>query len=136
MNSVALPLPKTAGGRPPFGRPPVKTTFGSGPDDHNDPIERRISSSVEELLKMCFSSGAESANTLLRLIHQRKKFLERELAMIRMMSPVPMPPALANFYPIETIFDEDDLENTYVRLLQRLDEADNRLLQIVDERNG
>jgi|GEM_PF-3872681 len=85
---------------------------------------------------MCFSSGAESANTLLRLIHQRKKFLERELAMIRMMSPVPMPPALANFYPIETIFDEDDLENTYVRLLQRLDEADNRLLQIVDERNG
>jgi hypothetical protein len=136
MSSVAIPLPKPAGLRPPFGPPPNRTTFDSRPGDHEEPIHRRIADSVDQVLKACKNADEDSAPLLIRLIEQRKRIVEQELAMLRMFEPKPMPPLLANLYTLDFLSDDSDVEHIYVRLLEELDRAAEKINFILGERKG
>jgi hypothetical protein len=136
MSSAAIPLTKPAGLRPPFGGPPTRTAFDSRPDDMGEPIHRRITESVQEVLKACKDLSIETAPLLRRLIEQRRRTVERELSMLRMFEPKPLPPLLTNLYSLEFLSDELDVERLYVRLLSDLDAAESRVAEYISERNG
>jgi len=138
MSSVAMPLPKPAGGRPPFGGPPTRTSFDAQPDDEGDPIHRRLTDSVRAVLHAAKSvdreTSREGLNTVLRLLDQRKKAVQQELTVLRMMKPMTMPPLLTNLYVMDYIWDDDDVEGLYVQLLGELDEAASLVKSIFCER--
>jgi len=129
MSTLAIPMPKPAGGRPPFGGPPTRTSFDSRPDDSGEPIHKRIRESVHQVLVACKEASPETAPMLLRMIAQRKQMVQQELAMLRMMEDSPLPPLLANFYAVE-LSDDSDIERLYVRLLDELDSAEFKIRQI------
>lgn len=136
MSSVAIPLPKPAGIRPPFGGPPSRTTFDNSSGENRDPIHRVIADSVQQVLNACKTADAESAPLMLRLIEQRKRSVERELSVLRMLDPKPMPPLLTNMYVVDLVTDDSDVEAVYVRLLNDLDSVALRMLRLLDEQNG
>jgi hypothetical protein len=136
MSSVAIPLPKPASLRPPFGPPPSRTSFDSRPGDHEEPIHRRIADSVDQVLKECKKATAEDVPLLMRLIDQRRRIVEQELAMLRMFEPRAMPPLLSNLYALDFLSDDNDVERIYVRLLTDLDRAAERMNFILEEQKG
>lgn len=136
MSTLAIPMPKTAGGRPPFGGPPTKTSFDPRPDDQGEPLHRVIADSVRILLNACKSANEENAASLLRLISQRKRLVEQELFMIRMMASQPMPPTLNNLFSLEFLGDEGEAERIYVQLLGELDDAFQNIHRIEDIQTG
>jgi hypothetical protein len=139
MSSVAMPMPKPAGGRPPFGGPPTRTSFDAQPDDEGDPIFRRLTDSVQSVLhaaKLVDDETAEEGlKTVLRLIEQRKRSVQQELSVLRMMAPVAMPPLLTNMYVLDYAWDDNELERLYVRLLRELDDAAVRTRKFFRERS-
>ena len=136
MSSVAIPLPKPSSLRPPLGPPPNLTTFDSRPGDNDEPFYKKIADSVDQVIKSCKSADAGSAELMLRLIEQRKRIVEQELAMLRMFDPKPMPPLLSNLYALDFLSDDNDVERIYVRLLDDLDSAAAQMISLLAERNG
>jgi hypothetical protein len=137
MSSVVLPLPKPAGSRPPFGGPPTRTSFESPGDDGGDPLHRRIAASVNQVLKACRDADAESAPMLRRLIAQRKVLVQQELDTIRLLDRNEMPPLLfARAYPADFFLADVPADRLFLKLIHDLDAADDRLAQILRERNA
>ncbi|AIE88022.1 hypothetical protein [Fimbriimonas ginsengisoli] len=121
--------------RPPLGPPPGRTTFDSRPGDHDEPLHKRIADSVQEVVNACKYAEPDDVPYLNRLIHQRKRLVEQELSMLRMMAPVVMPPLISNLYMLDFLNEDNDLERVYVRLLEDLDLAAERIANL-GERNG
>lgn len=136
MSTLAIPMPKPAGGRPPFGGPPTRTSFDPRPDEGGEPVHRRIIESVRQVLVACTTATTDNVPVLLRMIAQRKQMVERELAMLRMFDEEVLPPTISNFYSLDFLSDEDEVERVYVRLLSELDTASNRIKQIEDVQMG
>lgn len=136
MSNVAIPMPKPAGGRPPFGPPPTKTSFDSRPDDQGDPLYKRIIESVEQVLIACKGADVEHAGLLLRMIGQRKRMVERELAMTRMFDTETLPPLLTNLYVLDFLGDDNDIETVYIRLLNELEAAANKIHRMIELQIG
>jgi len=135
MSNLAIPIPKTAGGRPPFSGPPSRTTFDSRPDDSGEPIHKRIRDSVMQVITACKDADGELVPVLLRMIAQRKQMVEKELTMLRLMEDEPLPPLLANFYVVD-LNDDSEIERLYVRLLDDLETAANNIRNIVGRQIG
>lgn len=143
MSTVAIPMPKPAGGRPPFG-PPSSTTFASNPDDNGEPVYKRVLDSVQQVLNACVHAAPSEAPTLLRIIAQRRAMVERELGMLRMFDSKPMPPAIiGNLYSMDFLTTEDGhVERLYVQLLDGLEVSERLMLGLIDlptqieEQNG
>src|SRR5580658_9763888 len=82
----AVPIPKPSGLRPPFGGgPPIRTTFDGSPSGEPDPMFVRLSDSVERLLRTVENTPGDRLDVLLRLLQQRKNWIESELAVERML---------------------------------------------------
>lgn len=143
MSTVAIPMPKPAGGRPPFG-PPPSTTFASNPDNNGEPIYKRVLDSVQQVLNACIHANPSEAPLLLRMIAQRRALVERELGMLRMLDSKPMPPMLlGTLYKMDFLGTEDDyVERLYVQLLDGLEVSERLMLGLIDlpsqneEQNG
>lgn len=137
MSSVAFPMPKPAGGRPPMG-PPTTTAYDAKPGDEGDPIYRRLADSVVVVLNMAKAGPDELSlvgmQMILRLLEQRKRMVEVELSALRMMMPATLPPLLTNLYSLDYAFEDTEVERLYVRLLEEVDEASARLKRIIRER--
>jgi len=93
-------------------------------------MDKVLGNSVQMLLKACDNPRADSIPLLLRLIDQRKRLIERELEVERMLRPEPMPPLLTNLYSLEFLREEDKTVREYVRLLDALDHTAMRLQKI------
>ena len=122
MCAVAFPQPKPSSMRPPIV-PPSITGFGQA-DGEPDPIDRMLVENALHLVKQVRTADPDSYPLLLRLIDQRKQMLNVELSLARMIAPEPMPPLLTNFYSLDNLGDEDNVVQTYVRVLSELDEAE------------
>jgi hypothetical protein len=118
--SVAA-IPKPGGFRPPSG-PPIHTTFDGNPNGEPDPESARLKDNVERLLASVDQVSADRLDVLLRLLMQRKKWVESELTVERMLSGQTLPPLAA--FSIDFLLEpENDDESSYVRLLNRIDDA-------------
>jgi hypothetical protein len=123
MCALAVLETRPGGCRPPI-EPPSRTGFG--PSDGNDPAEpmhRVIADSVQQVLRASNGACEESLPLFLRLIEQRRKLVEQELRMCRLLAPEPLPPLLRNFYTLDTGHVEEEPVKVYKRLLNELDHA-------------
>ncbi|MEZ0324925.1 MAG: hypothetical protein ACAH95_03395 [Fimbriimonas sp.] len=136
MSAVALPpTPRTSGARPPF-LPPIHTAFDPGEEGNREPYYKLIAESVRQLMKAIKGADLESLPLLRQLIDQRKKLIESELSLERMMQPEqPLPPLLMNMYALEFLGVEDEPIRTYTRLLDNLDEAARKIDRMLYELN-
>ena len=136
MSAVAYPPPqKTSGARPPW-LPPTTTSFDPGEDGSRDPFYKLIAESVRQLLKAIKDSPPDGLLLLRQLIDQRRRLIESELMMERMMEPsTPLPPLLANMYTLEYLGTEGEPIRTYRRLLETLDDAANTIDRTLAELN-
>ena len=127
MTAFPIPVPRTAGGRPPF-EPPKKTTFDSSPGDEGDPLHKVYADSVRHLLKHLDSSAPDQLPVVLTLIQLRRKSIERELRFERLLGFDTLPPLLVDFHSLEDMFEEDEVISTYKRLLDDLQQAEEKVL--------
>jgi hypothetical protein len=136
MSAVAYPpSPRTSGARPPF-LPPISTTFDSGEEGNREPYYKLIAESVRQLLKAIKGAELDSLPLLRQLIDQRKRLIESELTLERMMQPEqPLPPLLSNMYALEFLGVEDEPIRTYTKLLDSLDEAARKIDRMMYELN-
>ncbi len=136
MSAVALPpQTRTSGARPPFF-PPITTSFDPGEEGHREPYYKLIAESVRQLMKAIKGADLDSLPFMRHLIDQRKKLIESELSLERMMQPeMPMPPLLMNMYSLEFLGVEDEPVRTYTRLLNTLDEAARKIDRMLYELN-
>ncbi len=121
MSAILIPPTKTFGARPPH-KPPTRTTFDGGPDDHRDPRHRVIADSVERLIQSVATWPDEDLPLLLRLLEQRMFMIEKELGVERMLNSDELPPTvLGDAYSLDYLFvSETDAVSTYVTLLDKL----------------
>jgi hypothetical protein len=122
MSAVALQV-QTSGARPPIF-PPIHTAFDPGSDGAREPYHKVVAESVRQLLKAIKDSDVHGLPLLRQLIDQRKRLVESELRLERMMQPdVVLPPLLKGMYSLDFLAQEDEPVRTYTRLLNELDEA-------------
>jgi hypothetical protein len=116
-------IPKPAGVRPP-NLPPISTTFDSSPDGPGDPVHIRIAESVDFLIRSLDATPDEGLNTVLELLHQRKRWIEGEMDAARMLEHATLPPPILGLHQMDDLITwEDELTPFYQRLINRLDDA-------------
>ncbi len=120
--SVAA-IPKPSGFRPPFGGgPPIRTTFDGSPSGEPDPEITHLRENIDRLLATVDRTPNDRLEVLLRLLQQRKRWVEDELTVERLLSDQTLPPLDA--FGLEFLLEpESDEESVYVRLLNKLDHA-------------
>lgn len=121
-------IPKTFAERPPYrGGPPITTTFdGSLPSGEPDPHGKGLADNVRRLIKSVERSGFDDLDVSLRLLEQRKKWVEQELAWERMLAPqMTLPPV--NGFAIDFLLESMNEESNLVGLLNTLDDAIRRV---------
>jgi hypothetical protein len=120
--SVAA-IPKTSGLRPPFGGgPPIRTTFDGSSSGEPEPEIKRLTESVNRLLATVDATPSDRLDVLLRLLEQRKRWIEEELTVERMLCETVVPPI--DGFSLEFLFEPSSKEESiYVRLLNQLDHA-------------
>jgi hypothetical protein len=135
MSAVAYPTTKPGAARPPI--PPHHCTgFNPGDsDEKREPYYKVLAESVRQLLKAIRYEEVETLPLMRRLVADRKRIVELELACERMMAPEPLPPLLKNFYVIEN-HDEDEPIRVYKKLLAQLDQAAERIDKRLQALNG
>jgi|GEM_PF-5183359 len=119
--SVAA-IPKPYGQRPPSGGPPTRTTFDGSPSE--DPDERwiRLEENVKNLLASVRVTPPDGLETLLRLLKQRRGWLEDDLKFERLLGRSILPPL--DLGDREDLFAvENKTEAKLVTLLSDLEEA-------------
>ena len=119
----AIPIPKPSGLRPPFGGgPPIRTTFDGSPSGDSDPEAYLLRENVLKLLGSIEFTAPDRLEVLLELLLQRKRWVESELTVERLLSDDSLPPigGFALDYLLEPMSQE---ESILVRLLNRLDEG-------------
>lgn len=86
------PIPRTAGARPPFmGGPPVKTTFSHDPDDRDDMLAY-LRDNVVRLVAEADRATPSRANLYLRLLEQRREWVQREIEAETLLNASPAAP--------------------------------------------
>ncbi len=129
-------IPKTSEIRPPYrGGPPIKTTFDGGPSDEPDPQIVRITESVMRLVASVGKTPPDRLDTLLRLLQQRKRWVEAELSVERLLNPSPLPPfdSFSLDYILESS-SKDELR--YAKLLDLLDDCISQVSESIKMLNG
>jgi hypothetical protein len=120
--SVAA-IPKTGGARPPI-LPPIYTNFDPTPDDSREPTHKVIADSVNRLVKLVAQTPDEHLETMLDLIRQRRRWIENELATMRLLERPALPPAIADLLTMDPYSGFDDpMVRHYQRLLNVLDDS-------------
>ena len=134
--SVAA-IPKPSGLRPPFGGgPPIRTTFDGAPSGEPDPAIRRLIDSVSRLLATVENTPGDRLDVLLRLLQQRKRWIEDELTVERLLSNSTTLPPWEGF-SLEYLLEPGSREeSTYVRLLNQLDHGIFRVQQKISALNS
>jgi hypothetical protein len=122
---LEVPVPKTAGARPPnFGGPPIGTTFSNEPDDRDD-IVVTLRDNVQRLVSQAEHADRSSAATFLRLLDQRRDWIRGELSVEGMLKEPPKAPLgiPENIYDLATLSIEliDDRRKVYGRMLDQID---------------
>jgi hypothetical protein len=135
MSAVAIPKP--FGARPPYnGEPPVRTGFDPNPDDAGTPIPKLLAENVNLLLLSLEQATEDQLPTFLRLIEQRKNWIEAEIAAERLLESPSLPPPILGLWneslPNEA---ESDAIAGYLRLLERLDDAACEIRWRLSEKN-
>jgi hypothetical protein len=119
----AAAIPKPSGLRPPFGGgPPIQTTFDGSSSGEPESDIKRLTENINRLLTTVDHTPADRLDVLLRLLEQRKRWVDNELTVERLISGSSLPP-LASFsieFLLEPVSKE---ESVYVRLLNLLDDA-------------
>jgi hypothetical protein len=116
-------VPKPTGMRPPFGGgPPSRTTFDSSPSGDSDGDLKGLSENVNRLLATVDQTPDDRLDVLLRLVQQRKRWVENELNVVRMLDDSTLPP-LASFSIEYLLEPRSSEESSYVRLLNQIDDA-------------
>jgi hypothetical protein len=133
--SVAA-IPKPSGLRPPFGGgPPIRTTFDGHSSGEPDPEIRRLTDSVNRLLASVDGTPGDRLDVLLRLLEQRKRWVEEELTVERLLCDDTLPPFEA--FSLEYLLEPSSREESvYVRLLNQLDHAIFRVQRKIAALNG
>ncbi|MGV3617166.1 MAG: hypothetical protein ACO1SV_17710 [Fimbriimonas sp.] len=128
MSAVAVPPTKTFPTRPPIV-PPVITNFNGDSGHEEEPYHNLLAEDVRGLLRRCARTHFDpqiDPRMLLRLIDQRKRAIQRELDVHRMLTPEIMPPPFMAAFAND-LREDDDVVQTYIRLLSDLDAADERI---------
>lgn len=129
MSAVAVPPTKPFAARPPIV-PPIVTNFDGDSGHDEEPYHRLLIEDVRNLLRSCARTQFDprlDPGMLLRLIEQRKRMIQRELDVERLLAPEIMPPAVMASYAADFGRDESDVTQAYVRLLSELDSAADRI---------
>lgn len=129
MSAVAVPPTKPFAGRPPLV-PPIVTNFDGDSGHEEEPYHHLLIEDVRSLLRTCARTQYDARldpGMLLRLIEQRKRMIQRELDVERLLAPEIMPPALMASFASDFGRDDSDVTQTYVRLLSELDSAAERI---------
>ncbi len=120
MSAAPAPLPSST--RPPFGGPPITTTFDPSSDGSGDWVYRILADSVAALLRSIKHADHFEMPIMLRLLGQRKAWIENEMAMERLFSSSSIPP----FPELMTAGDyaEGESENVskYLQLLSAVED--------------
>ena len=121
MSSAAIP--KTYGQRPPYGGgPPIRTSFDGSPSEDPDDRFIRLEESVRSLLASIRITPIERLDTVLRLLQQRRAWLEEDLRFERLLGMKTLPPF--DFGDREDLFSvENKTEAKLVNLLGEIDDA-------------
>ncbi|HVT11506.1 MAG TPA: hypothetical protein VHE55_04505 [Fimbriimonadaceae bacterium] len=122
---LEAPLPKPAGGRPPFfGGPPIGTTFCNDPDDNDDMIVK-LRDNVQRLVSQAKAADRESIALFMRLLDQRREWIKGELDVEGMLGESPKAPLGIQENPYDlatlTIDPIDDRHKSYERILESID---------------
>lgn len=128
MSAVAVPPTKTFAARPPIV-PPIVTNFNGDSNPEEEPYHHILIEDVRGLLRTCARIQYDTRldpGMLLRLIEQRKRMIQRELDAERMLMPEIVPPSLMAAFT-DYAWDENDVTQTYIRLLNELDSAADRI---------
>lgn len=121
------PIPQVAGARPPFfGGPPVKTTFSHDPDDRDDRLAY-LRDNVARLIAEADRATPSRANLYLRLLEQRRDWVQREMEIECLLAGPPGPPLgiAENPYDLAALPTEprDARERAYEDLLSQIEGA-------------
>ncbi|HSI73284.1 MAG TPA: hypothetical protein VK934_08905 [Fimbriimonas sp.] len=134
MSAVALPV-KPAGARPPIF-PPIHTAFDPGSDGAPEPYHKLVAESVRQVMKAIRTSDLTGLALLRQLIDQRKRLIESELRLERMMQAEPvLPPLLKGLYSLDFLGNEEEPVRLYTRLLNELDDAAAKIDRILADQN-
>lgn len=122
---LEAPIPKTAGGRPPFfGGPPTQTAFCNDPDDRDDMIVS-LRDNVQRLLRQAKDADKGSVALFLKLLDQRREWIRGELDVEGMLNEPPQAPLgiADNRYDLAALTLEpiDDRRKSYERMLESID---------------
>lgn len=120
-----MPIPKTAGARPPtFGGPPIGTTFCNEPDDRDDMIVS-LRDNVHRLISQAEKSEPQSSGLFLRLLDQRREWIKGEMDVEGMLTEPPKAPLgiPENVYDLATLTTEppDERTRNYQQMLDLID---------------
>jgi hypothetical protein len=129
--SICL-LPLTRAERPPFrGGPPISTTFDGGFSDDYDPRFEVTLESAAKLLATIGDVADDQLEVTLRLLKQRRIWIELELAALRVLNGATLPPI--GGFELDAVFDaSDELEQRFLRMLDRLSSAVQRVQEKID----
>ena len=117
--SVAA-TPKPSGARPPFNGPPIETTF-DGSSHEPDPELARLAESVNRLLATVDHTPNDRLDVLLSLLQQRKRWVENELSVERLLADDMSLPPIQGFTLDFLLESQSKEESACVRLLNNLD---------------
>ena len=122
---LEVPIPKTAGARPPnYGGPPICTTFSNSPDDRDDMIVT-LRDNISRLVGQAKRADTSAASTFLRLLDQRRDWIKGELDVEGMLNEPPSAPLgiADNRYDLRTLSIEpvDDRRKVYEGMISMID---------------
>ncbi len=98
-------------------------------------MDRVIAESVGRLLHALRTVQDDEIPTMLRLLEQRKQWIETELAMERLLDSSPLPPFPELISAEYLLKPESELVPKYQRLLESIDNAMNVLRCRMENRN-